>query len=444
MDNPVCPASLDEATLADAEVLECPYPTYSLLREQAPVFQDPRTGIWVITRYEDLRMVCLDTERFSNHRPSNDHEKLTGNARKAYELFQEKGWVPGESLAARDDPEHKQMRSIFDTAFRPKRIKALDGEVETLAYELIDAFIDDGHCNFVKQFAVPLPLIIICRQMGAREEDIWQIKAWTDAWFRGTGFDLSEAEVIWATEMEIQAQHYFQPIFERLRREPDGTLLSDLVNTPVPGWGRTLTDNELHAEMMQDTFVGGSETTTNALSAGIMLLARNPGVWEQLKADPDKYLRTFCEEVVRLESPVQGLTRTAKTDITLHGVTIPKGAVIDARFAAGNRDPAQFKRPDDVDLERRNAASHLGYSSGTHYCLGAPLARRELYWGFKAFIDNVEDFRLTPERNDLRHYPNYGLRALNELHIEFTARSDRRAGDRRASSGRDPVDGIGN
>ena len=276
MDNPVCPASLDEATLADAEVLECPYPTYSLLREQAPVFQDPRTGIWVITRYEDLRMVCLDTERFSNHRPSNDHEKLTGNARKAYELFQEKGWVPGESLAARDDPEHKQMRSIFDAAFRPKRIKALDGEVETLAYELIDAFIDDGHCNFVKQFAVPLPLIIICRQMGAKEADIWQIKAWTDAWFRGTGFDLTEAEVIWATEMEIQAQHYFQPIFERLRREPDGTLLSDLVNTPVPGWDRTLTDNELHAEMMQDTFVGGSETTTNALSAGIMLLARNP------------------------------------------------------------------------------------------------------------------------------------------------------------------------
>ena len=182
--------------------------------------------------------------------------------------------------------------------------------------------------------------------------------------------------------------------------------------------------------MMQDTFVGGSETTTNALSAGIMLLARNPGVWEKLRGDPDRYLRTFCEEVVRLESPVQGLTRMAKTDITLHGVTIPKGAAIDARFASANRDPAHFERPDDVDLERRNAASHLGYSSGTHYCLGAPLARRELYWGFKAFIDNVEDFRLAPGRNNLRHYPNYGLRALNELHIEFTAKPGR---------GRNPV-----
>lgn len=420
MDDPVCPASVDEATLADAEVLECPYPMYDLLREQAPIFRDPRTGMYVITRYEDLRMICTDTARFSNHRPSNDHTNLTGNALLAHRMFKDKGWVPGVSLAGRDDPEHRQMRRVFDEAFRPKRINDLDPQVRDLAYDLIGSFIDDGRCNFVRQFAVPLPLIIICHQMGARAEDIWQIKAWTDAWFKGTGFGLTTEQVIWATEMEIQAQHYFQPIFERLREEPDGTLLSDLVNTEIPEWGRPLDDNELHAVMMQDTFVGGSETTTNALSAGIMLLARNPDVWAQLKADPERHLKTFCEEVVRLESPVQGLTRTAKTDIELHGVTIPQGAVIDARFAAGNRDPRQFACPHDIDLDRRNAASHLGFSSGTHYCLGAPLARRELYWGFKAFVDNVADFRLAPGENDLRHYPNYALRALNALHIEFT------------------------
>lgn len=223
MENPVCPRSLAEATLADPEILECPFPTYELLREQAPVWQDPRTGIYVITRYEDLRTICLDTERFSNLRPSNDHARLTGNARMAYEMFLDRGWVPGASLAARDDPDHKQMRSIFDKAFRPKRINELDPDVEFLAYELMGRFIDDGQCNLVKQYAVPLPLIIICRQMGARDEDIWQIKAWTDAWFRGTGFNLSKEQVTWATEMEIQAQHYFQPIFERLRKEPDDT-----------------------------------------------------------------------------------------------------------------------------------------------------------------------------------------------------------------------------
>ena len=227
-------------------------------------------------------------------------------------------------------------------------------------------------------------------------------------------------EVLKYTDLEIQAQHYFQAIFEKLRREPDDSLLSDLVNLEVPGWGRTLTDNELHAEMMQDTFVGGSETTTNAMSGGIMMLANDTATWDKLRADPDRYLKTFCDEVVRLETPTQGMSRIAKNDYTLHGVTIPKGAQVDLRYASGNRDPEVFANPDQIDLERKNAGAHLGFSTGTHYCLGAPLARRELYWGFKAFIDRIEDFRLAPGKNKLRHLPNYSLRILKELHIEFT------------------------
>jgi len=335
-------------------------------------------------------------------------------------MFLAKGWVPGKSLAARDDPDHKQMRSLFDDAFRPKRIAEIEGNVQKLAYDLIDDFIDDQECDYVQQYAVPLPLFIICRQMGAKDEDVWQIKKWTEAWIKGGTIGLDEAGVIWATEMEIQAQHYFQAIFEKLRAQPDDTLLSDLVNNEVPGWDRTLSDGELHAEMMQDTFVGGSETTTNAMSAGIMLLDKHPAVWQKLKKDPDKYLNTFVEEVVRLESPVQGLTRLAKNDVEINGVSIPKGSVIDIRYGAGNRDPRHFSCPHDVELERKNAASHLGFSTGTHYCLGAPLARRELYWGFRAFIDRIDSFRVVPEKNNLRHLPNYSLRILKELHIEFT------------------------
>lgn len=421
MDNPVRPVSLDEARLADPEVLECPFPTYELLLDEAPVWQDPVTGLYVISRYDDLRAVLKDKETFSNWRPGNDPAHMTRQQLLANRLFKEKGWVPGASLAGRDDPEHKQMRAIFDQAFRASRIRALDGDVEALAYRLIDDWINDGECEVIRQFAVPLPLIIICQQMGAPEKDIWRIKDWTDAWVKGGGFGLSDEDVIWATEKEIEAQHYFQAVFERLRKEPDDTLLSDLVNTVIPEWGRTLTDEELHAEMMQDTFVGGSETTTNALGAGIMLLARNKTVWDRLKADPDRYLRTFCEEVVRLEGPVQGLTRLATRDVELGGVPIPKGAMLCVRFGAANRDPDQFDCPHDIDLERKNAGSHLGFSSGTHHCLGAPLARRELYWGFKAFLDRIDDFWLTEGRNDLRHQPNYMLRIMTELHITFRA-----------------------
>jgi cytochrome P450 len=419
MDNPIRPKSLEEAALADIEVLECPFPTYDLLREMAPVWQDPLTGIHIVSRYDDLRAILKDTETWSNRRSEYDFDTLPGPALRIHNLFKEKGWVTEPSLAGRDDPDHKLIRAVFDKAFRAGRIRELDPVVEELAYRLVDGFIDDGECDFVQALSVPLPLTLICRQMGANDEDIPQIKLWTDAWIRGRGFGLTEEDMVWSAEMEIEQQHYFQPIFEELRKNPNNTLLSDLVNHYIEEWGRCLTDNELHAHMTQDTFVGGSETTTNALSAGIMLLARNKPVWEKLKADPDKYLRTFCEEVVRMEGPVQGLTRMATKDVELHGVKIPKGGVIMVRFGAANRDPSVFECPNEVDLERKNAGSHLGFSSGTHHCLGAPLARRELYWGFKAFIDRVDDFWLAEGKNDLRHLPNYGLRILQELHIEF-------------------------
>jgi cytochrome P450 len=408
----------DDLNFFEPELQECPYDAYKLLRDEAPVWRDPTTGFYFITRYDDLRKVLLDTEAYSNERPKTtlDPER-TDRMRKLYE---EKGWVPAPTLAGRDDPNHKQMRAMFDNAFRAGKIKAVDPLVEETAYKLIDGFIADGHCDWVKQFSVPLPLIIIGKQMGAREEDIWRIKAWTDAWVQRLGLMQTEEEERWSIEMEIEAQHYFQPIFERLRKEPDGSLLSDLVNTVIPEWGRPLNDNELHAEMMADTFVGGSETSTNALSAGMMLAIQNPDVWDRLKQGNDKDIKTFAEEVLRLESPVQSLFRIAAKDIELHGVHIPKGSMINTRYASANRDERHFDCPEKLDLDRKNAGSHLAFGSGIHHCLGAPLARRELYWGFKAMVDSFDEIRFAEGKNDFKHGPTFCLRALKELHIEFT------------------------
>ncbi len=412
--------SLDDVDFFDPAVNECPYAAYDVLRNEAPVWRDPATGMYVITRYDDLRDVLVDTERFSSERERGATNPRANLLRAIYE---EKGWVPAPTLAGRDDPGHKEMRALFNHAFRPSKIKQLDPFVESLTHRLIDEFIDAGRCDWVAQFAVPLPLIVIGKQMGAREEDIWRIKAWTDAWVQRLGMMQSEDEAIWSTEMEIEAQHYFQPIFEALRAEPDDTLLSDIVNTEIPEWGRTLNDNELHAEMMADTFVGGSETTTNALSAGVMLLIQNPDVWERLKTDPDTHLPPFIEEVLRLEGPVQGLFRRATTDIELHGVTIPAGAMVNTRYAAANRDEREFACPERLDLDRENARSHLAFGFGVHHCLGANLARRELLIGFRGLVDRIDDMWFAPG-NDFSHQPNFCLRALNELHIEFTPRTD--------------------
>lgn len=407
----------------DRATNDCPYPAYDTLRSEAPVWKDPRTGMVVLTGYDDVRAALLDTGTFPSggqrsSRPNTP--EAAERARKIHALYREKGWVPDRTLAGRDEPEHSQMRSLFDHAFRPSKIRLLDDFVASTAGRLIDSFLADGSCDWVKQFAVPLPLIVIGHQMGVPESDIWQIKAWTDAWVQRLGMMQTDAEAIWSTEMEIEAQHYFQAIFDRLRVTPDDSLLSDIVNTVIPEWGRALTDEELHAEMMADTFVGGSETSTNALSAGVKLLIENPEVWAQLKADRS-LVPAFCEEVLRLESPVQGLFRTTSSDVTVSGTVIPAGSTINIRYAAANRDGETFGCPADIDLHRKNGKQHLAFGVGTHYCLGAPLARRELQIGFDALLDRVESMWFLEGRNDFAIAPNFCLRALQELHVGFKA-----------------------
>ena len=423
---PVVPGSLEEINFLDFKLQNCPYHAYEMLRDEAPVWIDPITGFYVITRFEDIRKLLLDTKNFSNDMrggQGGSREQLdSGRALRMNALYEEKGWVPGATLAGRDDPNHKQMRAMFNEAFKPKKIEGMDSFVRDTAYKLMDAFVDDGQCDWIKQYAVPLPLIVIGQQMGVPEADIWKIKAWTDAWVQRLGMMQTEEEEQWSVEMEIEAQHYFQPIFERLRKEPDDTLLSDMVNRVIPEWERPLTDNELHAEMMADTFVGGSETTTNAIGYGLKLLIENPDVWQKLRSNPDKYLRTFCEEVVRLEGPVQGLFRMAANDIEMHGVLIPKGAMINVRYAAANRDEREFECPADLNLEREKPGRHIGFGSGIHHCLGAPLARRELFWAFQALIDRVDGMRFTAGENSFEVAPNFSLRAMQELRIEFDAK----------------------
>lgn len=426
------PGPVSEINFFDPETNDCPYPAYETLREEAPVWKDPRTGMFFVTRYEDIRAILLDTERFSNGvgnganntgKAVQADDPIAQRAERLAQLYVEKGWPPAPSLDARDEPNHMQMRRMFDHAFRPSAIKEIDPYVEQLAYSLLEDFLGDGSCEWVSQYAVPLPLYVIGRQVGVPDEDLPRIKGWTDKWIKRMGLMQSDEEAEESVLAEIEAQHYFQPMFERLRREPDDTLLSTLVNREIPEWGRPLNDNELHAEMMADLFVGGSETTTNALAAGVILLIEHPEIWEQLTSDPEKYLPTFCEEVLRVESPVQGLLREAAVDIELHGVEIPAGSVLMLRYAAGNRDERMFECPAEIDLERRHPRRHLSFGVGTHHCLGAPLARRELLYGFKALVDLVEEMWFIEGANDFAYHQNFFLRAVKETHIGFKPRA---------------------
>jgi cytochrome P450 len=432
-------SSPDQVNFFDPEVNACPYRAYEVLRNEAPVWKDPYTGMFVVTRYDDIRAILSDTETYTNRvgsaagntekalRPEDPEELRKQQAAAEQQaqidrMYVENGWPPVPTLDALDGERHTQLRRMMSGAFRPSRIKALDPYVEGLARQLIGAFLDDGQCEWVSQVATPLPLYTIGKQMGVPEADMPKIKAWTDAWVQRLGLAQTMEERIWSAEQEIEGQQYFQRIFDRLREKPEDTVLSDMVNKEIPEWGRKLTDAELHSEMFADIFVGGSETTTNALTAGVLMLIEQPDVWRALVDNPDRHLPVFIEEVVRLEGQVQGLLRETSVDVELHGVEIPAGSIINLRFAAGNRDGRHFKCPADIDLDRPTPKAHLGYGLGKHFCLGAALARRELYWGFKVLTETVESLRLVPDRNKFEFHPNYFLRSMKELYIEVTPR----------------------
>jgi cytochrome P450 len=430
------PDAVSEINFFDEETHDCPYPAYQALRDEAPIWQDPVTGMWTLTRYDDIRAALLDPERFTNRignsagatergvRPEDPEKarqllEAAALEEQIQKLYADTGWPTCPTLSGRDEPEHMQLRRLFDHAFRPARVRDLDPFVEELTNRLFDDFAAAGQCEWVRALAIPLPLYVIGRQMGVPDEDMQQIKAWTDSWVARLGLMQTPEERVASAQDEIEAQHYFQTKYEQLRQRPNDSLLSDLVNNQVKEWGRTLTDNELHSEMMADLFVGGAETTTNALSGGVMLLIRNPDIWEQVKSDTDRYLEPFIEEVLRLESPVQCLLRETSVDVELHGVTIPAGAIVSIRFAAANRDDRRYESPPEFDLDRKQPRSHLAFGLGTHHCLGAPLARRELYYGFKVLFERFDEIWFIEEENDFHYQPNYFLRALKQLNIGF-------------------------
>lgn len=411
---------ISEISLLEPEIQECPFPFYERLHREAPVFWDARAGFWVVTRYEDVRMIVTDPKRFSSAATVELARDRVNpeRAERSRKMFEEGGWQPQPTLSLLDDPRHKEVRALFQKALRAGKIKQLDPLVRDTAIALVEDFAPKGECEAVRELAVPLPLIAICSQVGVPIEDIWQIKRWTDAWARRFSMMLSDEEEDETVRMEIEFQHYFRPIIDGLRANPNDSILSDLVNTRMSD-GKTLSYAEVVTHLLNDIFVGGSETSTNAISEGILLLCQNPDQYAALEADLETNLPLFIEEALRLQTPVQGLYRVTTCDVEISGVHIPKGSLLNLRFAAANRDGEMFECPAHMDIHRPKSGQHLAFGSGVHHCIGAPLARREMFWAFDALLRRCKNIRLAPGKNDLTHMPGLMLRALKQLHIEF-------------------------
>lgn len=410
--------NLAEHSFMDPDIQEDPYEYYAALVAHAPVYFMPQIGAYVVSRYKDIQHVVAHPEIWSIDMRSLPQAQLIKH-KAAQEILEAEGF-PRDTKLTTDPPRHTGYRAAVRNAFTPQRVKAQAAFIQMAVDELIQGMAKTGECEFMSQVAWSLPIRVITRLLGVPYEDADRIKHWSDVWVEPLTYGLSEEREIVVAREEVALQQYLVRHIEEKRRNPGEDILTDLANAKMPDGGdMPLADKVGLAEHL---IVGGHETATSALGAGMSILAQRPDIAAELRRDPS-LVENFVEEVLRLESPSQGFFRVAVRESELRGVTIPKGAMVHIRFAAANRDPEQFPDPDRLDLRRENAKTHLAFSQGVHHCLGSPYARLELNTAFRSILERFDDIALVPGKPPLTHLPGLSLRTLRALHVSYRPRN---------------------
>ncbi|KIE51206.1 MAG: cytochrome P450 [marine actinobacterium MedAcidi-G2A] len=405
---------LDKSFL-DPVTQDDPFEAYDELRQHCPVYKLPETGLFMVTRYEDVREVLTTSSVFSS-RPGAGAGGANEASKAHAAVFSEKGWVKARTLQRTDPPEHTQYRKILGRVFTNRTVERMRPRLEEITNQLIDNFIDRGSCEFVSEFALPLPGIFICEQLGLPAEEYGTFKKWADAMLAMSQKPLSPEEATMQAELEVEAQHHLAKEFKKRREEPADDLISLIVHAHEDD--EPFTMEELQ-DLMHQLVTGGFETTTAAISKAMLLLLQYPDQMEKLRSDPS-LIKNFIEESLRFDSPVAGLWRTTACPVDIGGASIPEGSPVMPRFASANRDPEMFESPEKFDIERENVNQHMAFGLGSHFCLGASLARAELLAAFTIILDRLDDIHLIGEMGQEIHNFSFFLRPMKELNIGFS------------------------
>jgi cytochrome P450 len=410
------------STLLDPETAACPFAHYDELREKAPVYRMPETGFYLITRYEDLREIVADPETYSNSIAMEAQSgERTSDGTNLGEVFAERlaelGWGRVRTLHRTDAPEHTRYRRLMNRALAPGMVRRMMPDVERIADDLIDAFIDRDSCEFIRDFAFPLPGTVIAHLIGMDDADMARFKTWADAMLApAQGLLVDEESARHYAAIEAEAQHHMAEVFEERRRNPADDLMSAMIAPPDDG-DEPFTMHEL-MDLMNQLITGGYTTTADAIGNGMLLLLENPDQMALLRREP-ALVQNFVHEVMRHSTSVQGLFRRTTRDVTLNGVDIPRDSILHIRYGAANRDPETFPQPEAFDITRENASKNLAFSRGPHFCVGQPLAIQEMVVGFQKVLERMDDIALVPGFVPQRA-PGFFLYSLTSLPLTFT------------------------
>ena len=355
----------------DPAVISDPFPLYARMRNEDPAHWSPLLKGWVLTRYEDVKRVCLDTAGMSSDRLRPFFAALPGaEAQRVGQLMRYLTlW-----MVFRDPPEHTRLRGLAAQVFNTRSIHALRPEVERITKWLLDGLSGRDEFDFIAEFAGPLPALVIMHMLGVPMEELARLKRLSDemALFIGSARDTPDkygrAEAATGEMAEL-----FRGLIAMRRRSPRQDLLSDLAQVQ-DARGDRLSDDELVATCVLLLFAG-HETTTHHLANGLRALLGFPGELAGLRDEPG-LAAAAVEELLRYDGPIGAQVRIVQVPQTLHGTELGRGERVFLMMNAANRDPRAFEDPDRLDLRRRGVA-HLTFGFGAHLCLGFPLARLE-------------------------------------------------------------------
>lgn len=391
-----------------------PYTPNAKLRAQCPVHRidfPPGAESYLVVDYEHVRAGFTDprlSKRLDNG-PDWFHQRLLENSP-----------VLAYNMMTSDPPEHTRLRRLAGKTLTPRRMGVLRPRIQELTDDLIDAFPDAGHVDLRADFAVPLPLTVICELIGVPIEDRPQFREWA---FVLNQSAYLEGEMARRRKAASEAvQDYFDRMMSLRRADPRDDLITAIVHAAAADG--TFTDEALISTLIF-LLIAGHETTSNLMSNGALALLRNPDQLELLREKPE-LVPAAVEEFLRYEGPVErGTPRFATEDMTFGGVDIAKGSFLLLSVGAADRDPAEFEDPDRLDITR-SPNRHMAFGHGAHFCLGAPLARLEGQIAFETLLRRVPAMELAVAVDQLRWMADTSINhGLEELPVRIEGRRAR-------------------
>lgn len=411
----------------DRAVQDAPYEYFDWVRDQGPVWQESRYGVFMVTGHPEAMAVYNDPATFPEHDAASGTFSSCNAVSGPFVKFSQA--VEGDDISdvivacrnelpfydqlpAFDPPRHTDHRHLLMRLITPKRLSENEAFMWDYADRLIDGFAAIGSCEFVEAYAEPFTLSVIADLEGVPEED-------------HAAFHEHLSTVHQNLEhkpLEFLYQRFSEYIEDR-RNQPREDILGQLATATFPDG--TVPDVADVALIASNLFAGGQETTVRLLSFAFRMLGERPDLQAQVRADRTK-IPNFVEETLRLESPLRTQFRMTRVRTTLGGVEIPAGGTVMLVPGACNRDPRVFEDPGTFDLDRRNARQHIGFGHGIHTCIGAPLARAEGRVTLERVLDRIADIRISEahhgpaESRRFEYLETFFLRGLQQLHLEFT------------------------